>query len=78
MISDRAQVDTGHDELAALIHADGFGTVGQKFATWDTLRQNPLPSVWWDWKNFHDEDQPMFTPAETVAIEPSPVYLSYR
>jgi hypothetical protein len=78
MISDRTHVDTSRDELAVLLHADGFGTAGQKFTTWDNLRRDPPPNVWWGWKNFHDEDQPMFTPAQTVAVEPTPRFISYQ
>jgi hypothetical protein len=78
MISDRATVDTSHDELAVLVHADGFGTPGQKFDTWRALRVEPLADAWWGWKNFVDEDQPTFTPAQTVAIDPAPRFVSYQ
>jgi hypothetical protein len=78
MIGDRDQVDTRHDELAVLVHADGFGTPGQKMDTWDALRSDPLPDAWWGWKNFIDEDQPTFTPAETVAVDPTPWFVSYQ
>jgi hypothetical protein len=78
MITDRADVHTGRDELAVLIHADGFGTPTQKYNTWDALHVNPPPDVWWGWKNFYDEDQPTFTPEKTVAVSPSPVFISYQ
>lgn len=78
MITDRARLDTSHDELAVLVHADGFGTPGQKLETWHALRAEPLPGVWWGWKNFIDEDQPTFTPAETVAVQPTPWFVSYQ
>jgi hypothetical protein len=78
MIADRADVHTGRDELAVLIHADGFGTPTEKFNTWDALHANPPPDVWWGWKNFYDEDQPTFTPERTVDISPSPVFISYQ
>jgi hypothetical protein len=78
MIDGRERLDMSHDELAVLIHADGFGPPGQKFATWDALRQGAPEGVWWGWKNFYDEDQPMFTPAETTAIRPAPVFVSYQ
>jgi hypothetical protein len=78
MISDRATVDTSRDELAVLIHADGFGSPGAKFETWSLMHANPPPNVWWGWKNFIDEDIPTFTPAETMAIEPRPVFVSYQ
>jgi hypothetical protein len=78
MITDRARMDTSRDELSVLIHADGFGTRGQKFSTWNALHVQPPPNITWGWKNFIDEDQPMFTPAETVAIDPSPRFVSYQ
>jgi hypothetical protein len=78
MITDRGQVDTSHDELAVLIHADGHGNPGQKLATWRALRADPPAGVWWGWKNFYDEDQPTFSPKETVAVDPSPRFISYQ
>ncbi|HZA87160.1 MAG TPA: hypothetical protein VE466_09785, partial [Acidimicrobiales bacterium] len=78
MISDRGLVDTSRDELAVLIHADGFGTPGQKIDTWNAMHTAPPPGVWWGWKNFIDEDRPTFSPSETYAITPSPVFVSYQ
>lgn len=78
MITHRPLVDTGHDELAVLVHADGFGTHAQKLATWGRMLVDPPPGVWWGWKNFYDEDQPMLTPAETAAIQPSVLFVSYQ
>jgi hypothetical protein len=77
MIGDRAALDTDRDELAIMIHADGFGTPGQKLETWRALHRD-APRVWWGWKNFYDEDRPTFSPAETVAIDPSPRFISYQ
>jgi hypothetical protein len=78
MISDRGAVDTSRDELAVLIHADGFGSPGDKFETWSLMHDSPPPNVWWGWKNFIDEDTPTFSPAETMAIEPRPLFVSYQ
>jgi hypothetical protein len=79
MIRDRQQIDTSREELAVLIHADGFGAPGDKFATWDTLHTNTPPKIWWGWKNFYDEDKPTFTPAQTMAIKPAaPMFISYQ
>jgi hypothetical protein len=77
MIGDRAELDTGRDELSVMLHADGFGSPGQKFHTWEALHRD-APDVWWGWKNFYDEDRPTFTPAETVAVDPSPRFISYQ
>ena len=74
----RSRLDTGHDELAVLVHADGFGTPGQKLDTWRALRNDPLAGAWWGWKNFIDEDRPTFTPEQTVAVDPTPWFVSYQ
>lgn len=78
MIAERGRLDTGHDELAVLVHADGFGTPGQKLDTWRALRSEPVADVWWGWKNFIDEDEPTFSPEQTVAVEPTPWFVSYQ
>ncbi len=78
MISERETLDTSHDELAVVIHADGHGGRGAKTATWNKLRENAPPGVVFAWKNFVDEDRPTYTPAETMAIEPTPVLVSYQ
>jgi hypothetical protein len=78
MISNRSAVRTSYDELRVVIHADGFGTAGQKFDTWNAMHVNPPRNVWWGWKNFYDEDLPTFTPQRTMAVEPTPVFVSYQ
>jgi hypothetical protein len=79
MIADRGRLETGQDELAVVIHADGNGTPGEKLATWNALRgAEPPAGVWWAWKNFYDEDSPTFTPAQTMSLEPPPVLISYQ
>jgi hypothetical protein len=78
MIGERGRLDMGHDELAVLVHADGFGTPGQKLDTWRALRSDPLAGAWWGWKNFIDEDRPTFTPDQTVAVDPTPWFVSYQ
>ncbi|MDN5747354.1 MAG: hypothetical protein L0H64_02315 [Pseudonocardia sp.] len=79
MIAGRERLDTSRDELAVLLHADGFGTPDLKFATWAALHEGAPAGVAWGWKNFYDEDTPTFTPAQTMAIEPEPpVFVSYQ
>ncbi len=78
MVSGREGLDTSHDELAVVIHSDGFGTPDEKIATWTALHAD-APHVYWGWKNFYDEDKPTFTPAQTVSIGPTPpVFVSYQ
>jgi hypothetical protein len=78
MIPERGRLDTSRDELALMVHADGQGGQGDKQATWRTLRQTEPDEVAWGWKNFYDEDAPMLTPEETVAVEPRPNLISYQ
>ena len=77
MIVGRERLNTAHDELAVLVHADGFGTQGMKRDTWNTLRANS-PNVYWGWKNFIDEDRPMLDPAQTMQVSPDIVFVSYQ
>jgi len=78
MISDRQDVDTSRPELAITLHADGHGTPEDKLATWNALQQDLPGGIFMAWKNFHDEDTPMFTPKETFALEPRPWFVSYQ
>ena len=77
MIVGRERLDTSHDELALMVHADGFGTQGMKRDTWNTLRADS-PNVYWGWKNFIDEDRPMLDPAPTMQVSPDIVFVSYQ
>ena len=77
MIVGRERLNTAHEELATLIHCDGFGTQDMKKGTWDVMRQNS-PNVYWGWKNFIDEDRPMLTPEQTVRFSPDIVFVSYQ
>lgn len=79
MVRNRDRLDTSHPELAILLHADGQGPQGAKQATWGALRADAPEGVWWGWKNFVDEDQPMLTPAQTIAqVAPTPWFISYQ
>jgi hypothetical protein len=78
MISDRGSLDMGHEELAVLIHVDGNGTRPQKQSTWTNLTASPPAGSWLGWKNFYDEDTPTYTPSETMAVTPTPFFISYQ
>ena len=78
MISERARVDTGRDEVAVLVHADGFGAMQDKLETWAALRAEPLAGARWGWKNFYDEDRPTPTPQATLEVSPEIVFVSYQ
>lgn len=78
MLRDRDQIDLSRPELSVVLHADGHGTPDQKFETWNVMRQGLQPEIFMAWKNFIDEDQPMFTPEQTMDIEPRPWIITYQ
>ncbi|QDZ43449.1 cell wall-binding repeat-containing protein [Corynebacterium sp. sy039] len=79
MIEDRENLDTAHPELAFVLHADGHGDPGQKFDTWNVLRQDLSPDFFMAWKNFYDEDTPTFSPEQTYTeVDPRPWFVSYQ
>ncbi len=78
MITDIETLETDHDELAVVIHADGNGSQGAKAATWARTIDNAPDGVAFAWKNFVDEDSPMLTPAQTMAVRPTPVLVTYQ
>ena len=79
MLPDRENINTAHPELSFILHADGHGTPEQKFDTWNVLRENLDPRFFVAWKNFIDEDMPMFTPEQTYnTVDPRPWFVSYQ
>ncbi|NYJ18035.1 hypothetical protein [Nesterenkonia sandarakina] len=78
MITDREDIDTSHEELAILLHADGHGTPSMKTETYESLQRDLSEDIWLGWKNFYDEDSPTFTSAQTFALDPTPWFVSYQ
>lgn len=79
MLPDRENIDTSAPELSFVLHADGHGTAEQKFETWNVMRQDLQPQFFMAWKNFIDEDMPMFTPEQTYnTVQPRPWFVSYQ
>lgn len=79
MIENEAALDTGHGEVAMLIHMDGQGSTAQKEATWRrVVGALPGEEIPMGWKNFYDEDIPMLTPEQTMNHEPRPMMISYQ
>lgn len=79
MFPDRENIGTEHPELAYVLHADGHGVPEQKFDTWNVLREELDPNFYMAWKNFIDEDTPMFTPEQTFDdVNPRPWFVSYQ
>jgi hypothetical protein len=78
MVRGREVIDTARPELAMLVQMDGQGSQGAKLATYDRITRDAPEGLWWGWKNFYDEDHVLRTPADTVAVDPSPWFVSYQ
>lgn len=79
MLPDRQNINTSAPELSFILHADGHGSPGQKFDTWNVMREDLQPQFFMAWKNFIDEDMPMFTPDQTYnTVNPRPWFVSYQ
>lgn len=78
MIRDREQVNTDHDELAMVLHADGHGTPESKMETWMSMQEGLPDDMYMAWKNFYRQDEPMFSPEQTFDIDPKPWFVSYQ
>jgi hypothetical protein len=78
MIRNRDSMVTGTDHVSVAVHCDGHGTQDIKSETWNIVRQGLAPAVALGWKNFIDEDEPMLSPEQTAAIEPTPDIVSYQ
>lgn len=78
MLANRPQINTSHPELQVVIHADGHGIPSVKMDTWRRITTDLPPNVWLGWKNFFTEDHPTFTPAATMAVRPTPWFISYQ
>jgi hypothetical protein len=78
MIQGEQQLDTGHGDLAIVIHMDGQGTPGVKQQTWDAVTGAAPAGVFFGWKNFYVKDHPMLDPRQTMARVPQPVMISYQ
>ena len=77
MLPDRANIHVD-PELALVVQMDGLGTQGTKLETWQAITVGGPAGMSFGWKNFYHEDSPLRSPAETVALVPSPVYISYQ
>jgi hypothetical protein len=78
MLPGRELIETP-PELAVVIQMDGQGTLEAKYETWGAITAGTEAAGWlWGWKNFYDEDSPMATPEEVLALEPLVVYVSFQ
>ena len=78
MIEGRETLHIERTELAFLLHMDGYGTLGQKIDTWNTVQQNLPTNAQLAWKNFFDEDKPTPTPEQTMQQTPKPWLITYQ
>jgi hypothetical protein len=78
MIRDRHTLDADRDEVALVVQMDGNGAPATKLATWQALLRDPPSGLRFGWKNFYDEDSPTFTPEQTMAVQPTPWWVSYQ
>lgn len=77
MLPDRAGIQVPA-ELALVVQMDGLGPQDVKLDTWHAITVGGPPGLQFGWKNFFDEDDPVRSPLDTVALQPSPVYISYQ
>jgi hypothetical protein len=77
MVKQRDQVSVP-PELALVVQMDGNGTQSQKLNTWQQITADPPPRANFGWKNFFHEDKTLRSPSDTLAVHPSPVFVSYQ
>lgn len=67
-------------ELAITIHMDGLGTLEEKIETYGIVGRQIVdePARFFGWKNFFFFDRPTPTAAETLAVDPGLVFISYQ
>lgn len=79
MIRNRETLNVDYPELAFVLHADGHGSPEQKLDTWRVMQQDLNPRFFMAWKNFFDEDDPLFSPERTYTdVQPRPWFVSYQ
>jgi hypothetical protein len=78
MIVGESRLDTGDDDLAIVLHMDGQGTPGEKQSSWDSVTVGAPGGVFFGWKDFFVNDDPMLSPGQTMAHSPQPVMISYQ
>jgi hypothetical protein len=77
MLPDRDTIVTP-PELAVVVHMDGQGAIGDKYATYELITTGAEDRWVWGWKNFYDEDLPTPTPEEVLALDPLPWFVTYQ
>jgi hypothetical protein len=75
MIPDRDRV-AAKPGLNMMFHMDGFGGREEKLATWSFVKTGP--PFFNGFKLFYDEDRNRFSPADVMALAPSPDLITYQ
>lgn len=78
MVRGLERVELSQPGVQVLVHMDGQGGPAAKEETWAAVRDALPIGTPLGWKNFYDEDTPMFTPAETMLRQPQPLMVSYQ
>jgi hypothetical protein len=68
----------GTTNVQVVFQMDGFGSLPLKIGSWDRMVADLPAGALTGWKNFYDEDSPTPTPAQSLAVQPTPVYISYQ
>jgi hypothetical protein len=77
MVTNKAII-RGTANVQVVFQMDGFGSLALKQASWDRMVADLPAGVATGWKNFYTEDTPTPTPAQSLAVQPTPIYVSYQ
>ena len=77
MVTNKAII-RGTPNVQVVFQMDGFGTLPLKISSWDQMVADLPAGASTGWKNFYDEDNPTPTPAASLAVQPTPIYISYQ
>lgn len=78
MIARRERLDTSRRELALIVHSDGHGSPKDKRGAYRNLARDLPGHVRMGWKNFFRQDDPVFSPQQTLGVRPEPWFVSYQ
>jgi hypothetical protein len=76
MLPDRSRIERPKG-IEVVLHADGFGTIPEKLASYRRLAI-PDPPFRAGFKLFYRQDTPTMTPAQVMALQPQPDVITYE